>query len=124
MSTFAVDGLASGLDTTTIVNQLMQLEQQPQARLQKQLSTQTSVINDYQSISTRLRALDTATKALSGDAAWTTRTVPIAPPRIRSSRLRCRTSRRPPGSARPSRRGYRVRVAGPARPRRRRAVAG
>jgi flagellar hook-associated protein 2 len=32
----AVDGLVSGLDTTTIISQLMQLERQPQNRLRTQ----------------------------------------------------------------------------------------
>mgnify|MGYP000054458375 CR=1 FL=1 len=78
MSTFAIDGLASGLDTTSIITQLMQLEQQPQARLQRQLSAQTSTINDYQSVSTRMQAVGTAATALTGDAAWSTRSVTVS----------------------------------------------
>lgn len=77
MSTFAIDGLVSGLDTKTVVNQLMQIEQAPQRRLQVQVSTQTSVITAYQSLATRLKAVDTAANALTGDAAWLARSATV-----------------------------------------------
>ena len=40
----SVDGLVSGLDTTTIISQLMQLERQPQSRLKTKQATVESAI--------------------------------------------------------------------------------
>ena len=40
----SVDGLASGLNTTDIINQLMQLERQPQIRLQNRQQASESAI--------------------------------------------------------------------------------
>ena len=42
MATFGIDGMISGLDTTTIISQLMQIEAQPQARLKTSVSTRRS----------------------------------------------------------------------------------
>ena len=42
----SIDGLSSGLDTTAIINQLMQLERMPQQRLQtKQTATENSILS-------------------------------------------------------------------------------
>ena len=65
MSGFAVDGLVSGLDTTKLVSQLMQLERIPQQRLQATLRNQTSSVTAYQGIATRLKAVETAAAALT-----------------------------------------------------------
>lgn len=77
MSSFAVDGLISGLKTTDVVSQLMKLERMPQQRLQATLGTQTSSVTAYQSIATRLKAVETAITALSGPAAWGARAVAV-----------------------------------------------
>ena len=77
MSSFAVDGLVSGLDTTKLISQLMQLERIPQQRLQATLKNQTSSVTAYQSIATRLKAVDTAITALSAPATWGARAVSV-----------------------------------------------
>lgn len=77
MSSFAVDGLVSGLDTTKLIGQLMQLERIPQQRLQATLKTQTSSVSAYQSIATRLKAVDTAITALQSAATWGARSVSV-----------------------------------------------
>ncbi len=42
----AIDGLSSGLDTTSIIKQLMQLERQPQVRLQtRQSATESAILS-------------------------------------------------------------------------------
>jgi flagellar hook-associated protein 2 len=77
VSSLAVDGLSSGLDTTAIINQLMTLERQPQSRLRTQLTTQGTVITAYQSLSARLKSLQTAAGTLAQPATWTARTATV-----------------------------------------------
>src|SRR4051794_17079745 len=63
-------GLASGLDTNTIVDQLMALERQPQNRLklkQGQLDARKSTLTD---VSTRLKNLKLAAQDLKSPTLW------------------------------------------------------
>lgn len=64
MAMFGIDGLASGLDTTSLINQLMQVEAMPQTLL-KQKSTQTQdLVTALQGLNTRVASLaDAAAKA-------------------------------------------------------------
>jgi flagellar hook-associated protein 2 len=68
--TSSIDGLISGLSTTTLITQLMQVEAQPQTSLKNKVSTEQKVIAAYQSVNTRLAALQTAAGALVKDATW------------------------------------------------------
>ncbi len=70
MSSFGIDGLASGLDTTSIINQLMQVERIPQQQLQSTLRAQTSSVTAYQVVASRLKSVTTAIAALAKDATW------------------------------------------------------
>ncbi len=72
MAPSSITGLASGLDTAGIVNQLMQLEAAPQTRLRAQQSTQKSALTALQSLNKDLAALATRAKALASPAAWQT----------------------------------------------------
>jgi flagellar hook-associated protein 2 len=54
---FQIGGLSSGLDTTTIIEQLMLLERKPIAALQQRKSTITQKDSAFQSLNTRLSAL-------------------------------------------------------------------
>lgn len=65
MSTFGIDGLSSGLDTTTIINQLMSLERQPVVRLENRQTANSKAITAFQGISTKLSAVADAMKALT-----------------------------------------------------------
>ena len=51
-STSSISGLASGLDTATIIDQLMQLEAVPQTRLKTQQTTEKTVLTALQSLNT------------------------------------------------------------------------
>lgn len=62
MGTSSISGLASGLDTASIVDQLMQLEAIPQNRLKSQQSSENNVIK-------ALRQLNADTALLAGNAA-------------------------------------------------------
>jgi flagellar hook-associated protein 2 len=70
VSITSIDGLISGLNTTQIVTQLMQVEARPQTSLKNNLQTQQSVTASYRSINATLAALQTAATALTGTPAW------------------------------------------------------
>jgi len=58
---FSVGGIASGLDTDGIVNQLLQLERQPIVRIEQQQKTLQTTRDAWGQINTRLSALRAAT---------------------------------------------------------------
>lgn len=60
----SIDGLGSGLDTTTIVAQLMQIEQQPQARLASQRLGVLSRATAWNLVGVGLKGISTAATAL------------------------------------------------------------
>ena len=62
---FAVDGLASGLDTTGLINSLMQLEAIPQTTLKNKVSVNQSFITALQGLNSKIASLAT----LATDAA-------------------------------------------------------
>lgn len=70
MSTFSFSGLSSGIDTTSLISQLMTLAAQPQSALKTQLSTQQGVITDYQAINSKLTAFQTAADAVKSTDTW------------------------------------------------------
>ena len=61
---FSIGGIASGLDTDDIVNQLMQLERQPINRLEQRRATLQTTRDAWGQINTRLSALRAATDQL------------------------------------------------------------
>ncbi|WP_336032807.1 flagellar filament capping protein FliD [Geodermatophilus sp. FMUSA9-8] len=66
----SVDGLVSGMDTTTLISQLMQIEAQPQTLLKSKLSATQADATAYRAVNTRFDALRTAAEALTNDATW------------------------------------------------------
>src|SRR3954452_12903362 len=65
-------GLISGMDTGTIISQLMQVEANPQTLLKTQLAATQSDAAAYRAVNTRFDALRTAAEALTQPTAWTT----------------------------------------------------
>ncbi|WP_273652283.1 flagellar filament capping protein FliD [Cellulomonas fimi] len=64
MATMGIDGLVSGLQTTDLINQLMQVEAAPQALLKSKQTATTSLVTALQSLNTKVSSLkDAATKA-------------------------------------------------------------
>ena len=59
----SIDGLSSGLDTTSIIKQLMQLERQPQVRLQSRQSATEASIQSLRSLNAKFLTIGTATAA-------------------------------------------------------------
>jgi flagellar hook-associated protein 2 len=66
-----VDGLVSGLDTTTIISQLMSVERMPQTRLKTSLTAQQADVTAYQAINTKMAALQTAAEKVALATTWT-----------------------------------------------------
>jgi flagellar hook-associated protein 2 len=69
-STQSVSGLASGIDTTTIIDQLMSIERQPQDRLKTQLSISDARKQVLTDIQTRLTNLQLAAEDLKSPTLW------------------------------------------------------
>jgi flagellar hook-associated protein 2 len=68
--TSSVDGLISGLSTTQLIAQLMQVEAMPQTALKNKVTTEQKVIAAYQSVNTKLAALRTVAESLTKDPTW------------------------------------------------------
>jgi flagellar hook-associated protein 2 len=69
-STSSIGGLVSGMDTTTIISQLMQIEAQPQALLKNQLTTSQNKAAAYRDINSLFASLSTAAAALTDSSSW------------------------------------------------------
>ncbi|SDN58484.1 flagellar hook-associated protein 2 [Klenkia soli] len=65
MVTLGVDGLVSGLDTTSIITNLMSVEAQPQTLLKSQLSATQAKATAYRTVNTRFDAIRSAAEALT-----------------------------------------------------------
>jgi flagellar hook-associated protein 2 len=65
MSNFSVDGLVTGLDTTTIISNLMKVERGPEAVMQKQEAAFDAQANAWSDVSSSLTSLSTSANDLS-----------------------------------------------------------
>ena len=63
-------GLTSGIDYTTMITQLMQIEAQPQALLQTKLTSVKSQASALRSVNTAFATLGSAAQNLTSAAAW------------------------------------------------------
>ncbi|WP_380176330.1 flagellar filament capping protein FliD [Kineococcus sp. DHX-1] len=70
-SSSAVDGLISGLDTSSIIAKLLSVDAAPQTQLKNNVSAAQTKVNAYQSVNARLSALQTAASALTQPSTWT-----------------------------------------------------
>jgi flagellar hook-associated protein 2 len=67
---FNVGGLASGLDTNTIVSQLMSIEAQPKVRLQAKVQVEQARQSALKDVQTRLQNLSTSLAGLRDASTW------------------------------------------------------
>ena len=72
MATSSISGLASGLDTASIINQLMQLEAIPQSRLRDQQTAENNVIKALRSLNTDTALLASSAAKLAKASTWQT----------------------------------------------------
>jgi flagellar hook-associated protein 2 len=70
MPNASISGLASGLDTATIISQLMQLEAIPQNKLKNNLAAEQSTLKTLQSLNAKVAALTTQAQALASGTGW------------------------------------------------------
>jgi flagellar hook-associated protein 2 len=63
-------GLASGVDTNSIVQQLMAIEAQPEQKLKLQLAAEKARVTALQDIQTQLQTLQTTEQALASPSLW------------------------------------------------------
>jgi flagellar hook-associated protein 2 len=68
--TSAVDGLVSGLGTSSLITQLMSVEAAPQTRLKSKASTAQKTVDAYQSVNTKMAGLKAAGDALGQLSTW------------------------------------------------------
>jgi len=71
MAVASVSGLASGLDTASIIDQLIQVEAAGQTRLKSRVTTEQSTLKLLQNLNAKIAALATQAKDLTKAAAWT-----------------------------------------------------
>ena len=69
-STQSISGLASGIDTSTIIDQLMSIERQPQTRLKNQVTISAARKQVLSDIQTRLNNLQLAAQDLKSATLW------------------------------------------------------
>lgn len=70
MAGLSISGLASGIDTTSVINSLIAVAAGPQNQLKTQLSTEQNKLAAYQEINTKLTALQAAATALGQAGTW------------------------------------------------------
>ncbi len=67
----SIDGLISGMDTTTLISQLIQAEAGPQTALKSRLSTTQTAASAYRTVNSAFAALRSAAEAALKADAWT-----------------------------------------------------
>ena len=70
MATLGIDGLASGLDTTALINQLMQVEAGPQTLLKAKQTTAKSFVSALQSLNVRVASLAEQAGKVAKPESW------------------------------------------------------
>ncbi len=67
---FNIGGIASGLDTNTIIGQLLAIERQPETRMAQQQAVETARQNALRDVNTRLTNLQAAVTGLRDIGTW------------------------------------------------------
>ena len=70
MATMGIDGLVSGLDTTSLITQLMQAEAMPQTLLKSKVTATQTFITALQGLNTRVASLADAAKSAAKTESW------------------------------------------------------
>lgn len=74
-STSSISGLVSGMDTASLISQLMKIEARPQTLLKSQLGTAQTVARALREINTSMATLSSAAQVLTAADAFVARTV-------------------------------------------------
>jgi flagellar hook-associated protein 2 len=68
--TSSIDGLVSGLSTSSMITALMKVEAAPQDRLKTKVTTAQTAVASYQSVNSKLSALKSAADDLGQLSTW------------------------------------------------------
>jgi flagellar hook-associated protein 2 len=68
----SVDGLVSGLSTSSMIQQMMQVEAAPQTKLKTKVETAQTAVTAYQTINSKLKAAKSAADAIGRLDTWRT----------------------------------------------------
>ncbi|BEL11178.1 flagellar filament capping protein FliD [Actinoplanes sichuanensis] len=68
--TSSVDGLVSGLSTSSMISQMMQVEAAGQTKLKTKVETAETAISSYQSVNTKLKATKAAAEGMGSLSSW------------------------------------------------------
>jgi flagellar hook-associated protein 2 len=82
VTAFNVSGLASGIDTTSLITQLMTVAAGPQTALKNQLGNVQTQLSIYQTINTKMAAVKSAADALALASTWGATTATSSDPSI------------------------------------------
>jgi flagellar capping protein FliD len=85
MAGMAVDGLVSGLDTTSLINQLVSAEAAPKQALTTRLSATTAAATAYRTVNSRMESLRSAAEALTAANLAAARTATSSSPDVTAS---------------------------------------
>lgn len=78
----AIDGLASGMNTTAMINSLMAVEALPQTQLQAKLASNQSLTTSLQGLNTRIALLQGTANAAAGPGAFSLFTASTSAPSL------------------------------------------
>jgi flagellar hook-associated protein 2 len=78
--TSSIDGLVSGLNTTSLISQLMKVEAMPQDALKTRQASTTKLITALQSVNTKVASLATFATNTADPASWTAATATVSTP--------------------------------------------
>ena len=76
----SIDGLVSGMNTSSIISQLMQLERMPVTRLEMKKSAADKAITALQGLNTKFLAIADLAKRLSAATGWSPMKATVVPP--------------------------------------------
>ncbi|MEU8237138.1 flagellar filament capping protein FliD [Actinoplanes missouriensis] len=66
----SVDGLVSGMQTSSMINQLMQVEAAPQTKLKTKVETAQTAVASYQTVNAKLKAVKSAADSMARLETW------------------------------------------------------
>jgi flagellar hook-associated protein 2 len=84
-SALALSGLASGMDWTSIVNELLSVEAEPETQMQGEITTDQNKDSTYKTIAADLTTLGTDATTLSNPSFFASRTTQFSDPSVASA---------------------------------------
>src|ERR1700712_2659358 len=90
-ASLALSGLASGIDWTSIVNELVTVERAPETQMNSQITTDNAKNAAYKAIGTQLATLSADLKNLSNPSFFDNRATTVSDPTVASATVAAAT---------------------------------